>query len=976
MKAILKKWPLMIVTLVLIAALIAANVTSGLWKPFLMSIYGKYEADYNSEAATLALASGDEAVQYIEEDSIVLMKNDNKALPLDAGERTVNLFGYGSSDAGFIHSGGGSSGTVLNDGGGGANPSQYKKTLIDAFKAEGFECNSELIDLYKNFSTESANAERAIAKIIQPDASVYTNTLMENAKKFSSTAVIVISRGGSESLELPLVQYKANGKEDRGRTYLQLSTEEEGMIEKVCSAKFRKVIVLLNTGERIEAGFLDNEKIDAAMYVGFTGQSGTLAIPRLMKGYKEVVKGGKTETIKISPSGKLSDTYAYSTREHNPTNANTFPSSGTFGEINYAEDIYIGYKWYETAFEEGYFDVYEDFVQYPFGYGLSYTTFKWDITWVTQNNSALEKDTVVTASVRVTNTGKHPGKDVVELYYSPQYYDDEIEKASVNLAAFAKTDTLQPGRSEEVTLKFNAYDIASYDCYDKNRNGNSGWELDRGVYTIKLMTDSHHIAPYEKASIKLNVASTINLSVDPVTQTEVVNRFTGEDAYMGVPIDGSIVPNAIKYLSRTNFWDTFPTQQVKLASKNNQIGKANKALNNRYDTSAIPKTGVDSGLFLVTGADGTALTKKQLDGEVPIQIKVNEALVMELADNYNSQNWDKLLDQMTSAELKDMVQRGGMMVTSAQSIGKPRQTVFDGPAGFHAGDATAQERGKFTAFPAECIIGCSWNTQTAYLMGKVQGEIANSTGLSGWYAPGLNIHRNPYSGRYFEYFSEDPVLVGNLGGEIIRGAKNKNLICYVKHFAVSEEGINPDNVFTWLSEQTLRETYLKAFEIAIKNGKANAVMSAFNCIGSVWAGACDPLLNDILRGEWGFKGSVVTDFSLGRPYMNTEQAIRAGNDFMLDAGGSTSPINMNNPTTFTLARQACKNIIYTWCDSFAAAKKYVDGGSVDIIVGGGLVSPIPTVIQVAGNVVISLGILVCVFFIFKKPSAKKQTENK
>lgn len=977
MSKLLKKLPLILLAAVLAAGVIAANVTSALWKPYLMTIFGVYEADYNSEAAVLALASGDEAVQAIAEDAVVLMKNENNALPLGADERTVNLFGYGSSDAGFTHSGGGSSGTCLNDDGGSsaAGGKKFKKTVIAAFEDEGFECNTELIDLYKNFSTETGSPDRGLSRIVQPDAAVYTPELMARAKDFSPLAVVVISRSGSESYEVPLHQSKQNGTVDTSRTYLQLSVEEEGMIEKVCGAGFGKVVVLLNTGERIEAGFLDDARIDAAMYVGIMGQSGALAIPRLMKGYKEVSKDGKTEEVAVTPSGKLTDTYAYSTRADNPTDANMFPSSGTFGEINYAEDIYVGYKWYETAYAEGYFDVYDDYVQYPFGWGLSYTTFKWDVTWGVGDNSELHADSELTVTVRVTNTGDVPGKDVVQLYYTPKYYVGEIEKAAINLVAFGKTGLLAPGKSEELTLRLTAYDMASYDCYDRNNNGHAGWELDRGDYKLRLMTDAHHAAACDKASVTLKVPATLNIDKDPVTGADVVNRFTGEDAYLGVPSDGSLVPDAITYLSREDFWETFPTEQVKLGGRDPKINKANKALNDRYDTTEKPTTGADNGLLLVTGEDGKALTRKQLDGD-GTAVKVNEKLVLELAADYDSPTWNKLLDQLTPEEMKDMVQRGGCMVASAASVGKPRQATGDGPAGFHTGDAASKNKGEWTAFPAECLIGCSWNTQIAYLWGRTQGEVANATGLSGWYAPGLNLHRNPYSGRYFEYMGEDPVLVGNLGGECIRGARNKNLICYAKHFAASEEGINPDNVYTWITEQALRETYLKAFEIAIKNGKANGVMTAFSCIGSVWAGACDPLNNDILRGEWGFKGAVISDYSMGRPYMNTEQAIRAGNDFMLDAGGATSPVDIADPTTLTLARLSCKNMIYAWCDSYAAAKAYTDGGSVDIIIGGGLVSPVPTLIHVLANVVLCLGILACLFFIFKKQILSLFRKNK
>lgn len=330
-------------------------------------------------------------------------------------------------------------------------------------------------------------------------------------------------------------------------------------------------------------------------------------------------------------------------------------------------------------------------------------------------------------------------------------------------------------------------------------------------------------------------------------------------------------------------------------------------------------------------------------------------------------------------DLKHQIRRiasEGKVSDAVESVGKPRRLEIDGPAGFHAPDISQNDRGKLVAFPAETLLGCTWNQETAYNMGRAQGVIGSALNINGWYGPGLNLHRNPFSGRYFEYYSEDPIVIGKLAAEVIRGAANTGLYCYMKHFAVSEEGINPENVYTWLTEQTMREIYLKPFEIAVKEGGANGVMTSFNCIGAVWAGACDPMNNDILRGEWGFRGSLITDWSLGRPYMNGMQGIRAGNDLMMDLD---EPFD-RSATTLTLLRTASKNALYTFANTYARAKDYQENGDADdrysvelkMAVTEAPFLPIPVVMVVGIWVLAAAGIAVCAIFIIKKPEEKPE----
>lgn len=974
------------VAAVLVAIMVAVNVLASIFWGHMMYVFGHVEVA-DGERVEGALTQGDELVQEIAEESMVLLKNKDNALPLAESNRKINLFGYGFTDEGLVYSGGGAGGNFLR--GGGTN--KYKRNLAQAFKEEGFEYNEPLLKMYDDYSDYCTSLSRGIANIVCPPSSYYTVDLLRAAKQFSDTAAVVISRNGTESYEIPLTQTKT-GKgvsNDKTRTYLQLSKEEEEMID-IVADNFENVIVLLNTANRMECGFLNDDRIDAAIYMGVPGQSGTFAVPRILKGYKTVEdEDGNEVKVAVTPSGKLSDTYAYDTRKYDPTTANMWadPYFPNHGEITYAENIYVGYRWYETADAEGYFDDvdnkygkgYEGVVQYPFGYGLSYTDFKWTVEEVSvAADSEINADTKFTVKVKVENVGEKAGQDIVQLYCTPTYYKGEIEKSSVNLVAFAKTKVLAPNEYQEVELKFTAYDLASYDAYDKNDNKNAGYELDRGDYVLSLRTDAHTLKDCESNEIKYTAAQTYNIKTDPVTGESVVNRFTGDSAYMGLPIDASTLASGTTFMTRADFAGTFPTQRSMDHRNEADAQRVNKAWNNRYDTDTKPTTDQEKVLRFVTKEDGSAASYNDLTGKTDAKLKYNEELMIRLGTDYDHDDWDKLLNQMSLTELRDIVYGGGFQTAAVESIGKPKGTDEDGTGGLWYGD----DYDKLIALPTESLIGCCWNLELAYNIGRSTGVIANAIGVHGWYAPGLNLHRNAYSGRYYEYYSEDILLTGKLGAEVIRGAKNMGLSCYMKHFAVSEEGINPDNVMTWHTEQMLREIYLKPFEIATKEGGANAVMTAFNCIGAVWCGACDPMNNNILRDEWGFEGALLSDWSSGRPFMNVEQGIRGGNDFMLDPGnnGGSSSMNINNPTTASRCRVSAHNILYMWANSWATAKDYAENGeddrySVDlgVTITEFPFSPLPIVLLTLIDVLLVGGIATCVVFTVKK-SKKVQVE--
>lgn len=968
MKFSVKKITLAVLAFVLIAVMITANIILSVNASIIHRVFAgteESESEQNDQIENV-LGVSDQVVQEIAEDSIVMLKNENNVLPLKDIKK-VNLFGWNATDNGFILNGGGSGGVQIHD--------DNKVTLSQAFKKENIEVNENLLQKYAAYDNYDADFnDEAECVLVNPGAEFYTSELMEEAKAFSDTAVVVLGRFAREhydggQLEIPLTQPKRNLPADNSRTFLEISTEEEALLDIVCN-NFGNVIVLLNTGNPMETGFLNDSRIDAAFYIGFPGQSGALAIPRILKGT-------------VTPSGRLADTYAYDHQTNNPTWANAiYPTEGS-KNIHYAEGIYFGYKWYETADAEGYFDSvnnsygsgYDGVVQYPFGYGQSYARFKWEVLEYPDVSSPVYEDSEFNVKVRVTNIDEtYAGKEVVQLYVTPPYTKGGIEKAHVKLISFAKTETLDPGEFQDVTLTFTAYDLASYDDYNKNNNEFTGYEVELGEYKIKLMSDAHTPKDCENNEIILNVKEEIWMILDPDTGEIVENRFTGDSAYAGIPIDGTTANDKVKYMSRENFAGTYP-QNMTPDTYNNTI--VNSGANHVYDGFGevpMPTQGVESNLRLVTKADGSFASEKELSGEVQAELKYNDELLTKLSD-YNAPEWETLLNQLSHNDIKNLTGRGGFQTYQIQSVGKPRNVDRDGPSGFQNGAWDTTKIKGYTAFPCEALMGCSWSAKTAYNMGRAQGVVAANMGIKGWYGPGVNLHRSVFNSRNFEYYSEDGVLSGILAGEVVRGAKNNGLYCYIKHFVASESGRNPWDKNTWLTEQSLRECYLKPFELAVKRGGANGVMTAFSRLGAVFTGANRALCTDILRYEWGFEGTVITDWYQG--YMGKERCIRAGNDLFLDGtGGSPASYDEKNPVMAYTARQSAKNILYTYVDTYVTAREFQLNGDPDdpykVNVGTINVTPEPfsvlfVALWVTMDVILVAGAGVCVFFILKKP---------
>ena len=908
----------LISTSILSCLLVAGTAVCGVFAQQITDVLCGTGDNIEGQEITEALQESDKLCQKIAEDSIVLLKN-NDCLPLKADQTKLNVFGYGATEKGFLLKGIGSGSSTISN--------KKKVSLISALEQNGFTVNKDILAVYDSVQGRPANPSGGSQTyaLAEPDLSKF-DSLWDSAQDFSDIAMFVVSRDGGENIgEIP----QSQGGNNADRTYLELSRQEEETL-KALQERFSKVIVLLNTTNTMHAGFLEDDGISAALYVGITGQSGAMAIGKILKG-------------EVNPSGKTTDIMAYSP-DYDPTFKNSVVQETQVGDktnkdITYLEDIYYGYKWYETADKEGYFDEvsnkygdgYYGVVQYPFGYGLSYTNFKWEISEVnfpSGNNLTLSSQ--MSIKVAVTNTGNVPGKDVVELYCTPPYVKGEVEKAEVNLIDFVKTGEIPAGATQIVELKFSSYDLASYDCYDKNTNGSKTYEIDSGDYVIKLMNDSHNLDDCENNQMVLHAQKDLIFETDPVTEAEIKNRFTSSDAYASSPIDGSIYGIDNKYLSRADFKATFP-QRAKVPS--NYSSASNYLHDEPYkEITSMPSVGVDYGLRLAKLENGDNANLNQLKGIGGAKLVYNEELFEDLLD-YESENWDKLIAQMTKNELRDLVSYGGFNTGPIESIGKPLFYDYDGPAGFNINSKTGSWNGEspdtesWTAYPSEALMGCSWNTNLMFQLGLSMGNEAFLTKINGWYAPGVNLHRSNYTARNYEYYSEDGRLSGDLAAQVIKGAKANGLYCYLKHFACSEPGPNPREVNTWLTEQNLRENYLKPFEICVKEGEANAMMTAFNRIGCIWSGANYALINDVLRGEWGFKGTVLTDWSTGGNLgeMNPRQGVRAGNDIWLNPMSYiTGGLDLSNPIDVYCAQKAAKNIIFTYIDTWNFNKNFDD----------------------------------------------------
>ena len=718
-------------------------------------------------------------------------------------------------------------------------------------------------------------------------AKQYSDKLVSDAKDFSDEAVVVLTRVGGEGADLPTdmkakgITYKNNSKDyddfQKGESFLQLSKTERDMIDLVTS-NFKKVTLVYNGANTFQFDFLnDYPQIQSVVWCPPAGQTGFSALGEVLAG-------------ETNPSGKTSDTFLKDlTKSVSYNNFGKFEYTNMAdkaakykgftgddvtaipGFVNYSEGIYVGYKFYETASDEGLIN-YDDTVAFPFGYGLSYTSFDQKL------DSVKYKGGKVTVTATVTNTGDKAGKDVVEAYYNPPYTDGGIEKASKNLAGFEKTKELQPGESQKVTVKFDDDDMASYDY-----KGAKAYVLEKGDYDISIQSDSHHVIDHKAITVK-----------DTVTYDSDSNTHNGDKTVATNQFDD--VAGDVTYLSRADHFANY--KEATAAPTNFKMSdKAKETFynNSNYDPKKFDK---DSDKMPTTGAKN-GLKLSDMYGK-----------------DYDDADWDKLLDQLTFDDMDNLIANGGYGTPAVKSVGKIQLTDADGPASLNNNFTGVGSIG----FPASTAFACTWNRDLAKQFGEMIGDMAHDMHVAGWYAPAMNIHRSAFSGRTFEYFSEDSLLSGAMASNEIAGAKSKGVYSFMKHFALNDQETNRTNmVCTWANEQSIRETYLKPFEMSVKEGGAQAVMSSFNYIGYTYAGASSNLLQTVLRGEWGFKGFVLTDYFGGYGYQNADQEVRAGNDSMLATTKITNHITDKSATSVKAMRQAAHNILYTAANSWQYA---------------------------------------------------------
>ncbi|WP_099467124.1 glycoside hydrolase family 3 N-terminal domain-containing protein [Konateibacter massiliensis] len=826
----------------------------------------------NGSIAEETSAEATELVNTIAEEGIVLLKNVDNVLPL-SDTTSLNLFGWASTNPCYGGTGSGS----LSD----AYPTV---SIIQGLEDAGYSLNTELSDFYTAYRADRPEVGMWSQDwtLPEPTAASYTTEMMDNAKAFSDTAVVVITRVGGEGADLPTdvsqVTYTDNSQEykdfEAGEHYLQLSQTEKDMMDLVCD-NFDNVVVVYNGANAMELGFInDYSQIKGAVWCPGTGQSGFEALGEVLSGT-------------INPSAKTTDTFvADLTAAPEYNNIGNFvydnltdysyvdfftgtENTPTF--VNYTEGIYVGYRFYETAALEGLID-YDQTVVYPFGYGLSYTSFTQEMSDIT------EADGTITFDVTVTNTGSVAGKDVVEVYYNPPYTNGGIEKAAANLIAFDKTQVLEPGASETVKITFNAEDMASYD-----ENNTQAYVLEAGDYGISIRTDSHNIIDEKAYTVAENIV--YNESNPRSTdETVATNQFDFSDQ------------GEVTYLSRADGFANYAKASDAPASLTASDKTVSLFMNNsnynpedyNNDQDEMPTTGASNGMELseLRGAD------------------------------YDDERWDTLLDQLTITDMDTMIALGGYQTMAASSVGKLSTIDCDGPASINNNFTGTGSVG----FPSAVMIANTWNTDLALAFGESIGKMADEMDVSGWYAPAMNTHRNAFAGRNFEYYSEDGVLAGQMAANAIIGAEKYGVYAYIKHFALNDQETNRTNMLlTWSNEQAIREIYLKPFEIAVKQGGAKAVMSAFNYIGTEPAGASDGLLNKVLRDEWGFKGFVLTDYYGVYGYQDADRMIRNGNDCMLVAYDTETNhvTDTTSATSIQAMRTASKNIMYTVVNSRA-----------------------------------------------------------
>jgi beta-glucosidase len=861
------------VTAVSLAGAVVVNVGTSMYSGPINNVMTRTTA--SSDAEITSTATDWKQLTYdIAGEGMVLMTNQNNTLPLTSGK--VNLLGYYAYNP--YYSGTGSSSVSASD----------AVSIVQSLEDAGFEINPACIDMYD--ITEASDKDIGF----NGDADLSINELkisewtgdasFENMKAYSDTAIVVLGRTGGEGNDLTVY-----GEVD-GANYLQLSSRERDLLE-AASQTFDKLIVVINAANAMEMGFLDEYNVDACIWAGEPGAYGFEALGQILSGT-------------VNPSGKLPDTWVYDNY--------SAAASENFGDqaadnysganyVDYVEGIYVGYKWYETAYAEGAvvtnttngvtydFSDYDSIVAFPFGYGLSYTTFSQEITGGTLTDGlSLDARGTYTVEVTVTNTGDVAGKEAVQIYVTAPYtdYDKQngVEKAAVSLVGIGKTDLLQPGASQVVTVEVEMQNIASYDTTHDNGDGTTGsYMLDEGDYVFSARANAHTALD----SITTQLSSTYFFSGDNKRDDDDQAAYNQmSDAARGI------------YLSR-------------------QDGFANYTAAMNSVSTSVEDTSYDEDRASYDASYDEVVTKTYVEG-VDYAAEGDLTLMDMVGLDYDDPQWDDLIKQLTIDELKSLVTDATYTSPALESIDKAKTCDSDGALGLSSMFA-AQLNG--TGYPCIPLLAATFNTELAYKMGSYMADECHGLGVTGWYAPAMDTHRWAFSGRNFEYFSEDGMLAGIMGSAESKGCRDKGLIVYIKHFALNDQETNRSSrLHTYTNEQAAREIYLKPFEMCVKRANVTAIMNSMNYIGDTFAGCYEPLMTEILRNEWGFHGKVLTDMSDDTACVN--YALRAGTDSWLIL--SSMDVRAETDADIYYLQRTAHNVLYMEANAASAAVEIED----------------------------------------------------
>lgn len=860
------------------------------------SVYPTQKATNKAEA----FANAQEVNLKLAEEGFVLLKNENAALPMNKGAR-ISVFSKNSVNLSYGGSGSGGFDTSNN------------KNLYESLNDAGFVTNPTLKRFYESSqsgpvrtanSSDLDNGDNQKIATAETPQSKYADAVKNSYADYSDAALVVITRIGGEGFDLPRYQGDSEGAVSPDSHYLELDQNEIDLLTAVTDGTFKRVVVVFNTPSSFEATFLKDsayaafaDKIDAAVWIGFTGSNGITALGEILNG-------------DVNPSGRLVDTWAADFTK-NPSFVNfgtgCLPDTtdkydgGMYYSVDYEEGIYVGYRYYETRGETDGEDWYNANVVYPFGYGLSYTTFDWTVG--DASASEIELGTTITVPVTVKNTGSVAGKDVVQLYASAPYTLGGIEKAHKVLVGFAKTKLLQPGESETVTVSFDPYSAASYDYRDANSNGFSGYELEAGEYTLYVSRNAHES---EKA-IALNLATDVQIGTDPTTDSEVVNRYTDSEDFL----DSDWQLDTM--LSRADWEGTWPTPQT--AQQHAGTDRLYEEIRSEEHNNP---TDFDSEEYPWFGEEPT-LTLRDL-------LPSAEAEGYEPVVSYDDERWEELMMGCDEEEMIALINNGAYHTLAMESVGLPATIHGDGPSGFTCFMSKEQVNGT-CQYVSEPVMASTWNINLMNELGEAIGEEGTigdkATGqpYSSIYAPGVNIHRSPFGGRCSEYFSEDPFISGMMGAAEVQGIQSRGVLPTVKHFVANEQethrSIGGD--LSWLSEQALREIYLKPFEYTVKLGETRGIMTSFNRIGTRWTGGDYRLLTEILRNEWGFNGLVICDFNTIPQYMIPRMMFYAGGslDLATQQSAMWTDCDTSDAGDAIVLMRAVKDVMYALVNSNA-----------------------------------------------------------